>query len=121
MLAETPRVDRVHRGKVFRPDQINGRLDDVPEGQAGRLQHRLEVVEDALDRWFEPSRDELPGARIQRDLAGGIEDAAFDDGLGIGADGRGGVGGGYDFRGYLLLLNVRVVFEYPIYCLFKIE
>jgi hypothetical protein len=87
VVSETPGVDGVHRGEVVHPREVDGRLHDVVQRQSRGLQDRFDVVEHPLDRRVEPARHESAGGGIQRNLAGGEEEAPLDDRLGIRTNG----------------------------------
>ncbi len=92
-------VDRVHRLEVGHVPQEDGGLDHVGEGQAGLGQHRLEIPEDALGLFGNPTDDHFHGGRVERDLTGREQEAPGDDPLGIGADGSGGGVGRHGLHG----------------------
>src|SRR5260370_1664712 len=65
--------------------QIDGELDRIGERSATGLRHGLQVAENTMDLVLD-SVDELPGCRVQPDLAGKIERVASAHCLGVSAD-----------------------------------
>ena len=69
MVTEAARVDGVHRGELPHREQVDRGLHDVGEGQPGRREDRLQVVEDSLDGRLDSARNQLARRGIERDLS----------------------------------------------------
>src|SRR5205807_124563 len=69
VLAEAIRIDRVERLKIREVGEVDGCLEDLLEAAAGFLQHRREIVEDAIRLRGEVAFHELSGRGIERDLS----------------------------------------------------
>ena len=74
-------VHLVHARKVRHVLQKDRRLHDVLPCRAGRREHGLQVLHDAMGLRHDIPFDDLAGDRIDRNLPGGIEETAGDDGL----------------------------------------
>ena len=95
-LSEELSVDRVHGGEVAHALQEYGGLDHIVHGQTGGFKDGLDVGEYLTGLLGNAAGDELAGSRVKGHLAGRDQEAAAVDGLGIGTDGGGGIGGGND-------------------------
>src|SRR5690606_33303057 len=69
--------------------EVERQLHAVGKRPARGRGDRREVPERLPDLGLEAARDDLPGRRVERDLAGEIDGVAGPDGLRIGADRRG--------------------------------
>src|SRR5882672_939848 len=92
-LREISSHDLVDAGEMRQVGQIDGELDRIGERSTAGLGDGLQVAENAMDLVLD-SIDELPGCRVESDLAGEIERVARTHGLGIGADRSRGIRSG---------------------------
>ena len=95
-LGEELGIHRVHGGEVAHVLQEHGGLDHIVHGQAGGLHNGLDVAEHLAGLLLDAAGNELAGLGVKGYLAAGDQEAAAVDGLGIGADGGGSIGGGDD-------------------------
>ncbi len=86
-------VDGVHGGEVVHVLQKDHGLDHAGEVGAGGGKHGFQVLEDPGGLLDDAARDDLAGGGIERDLAGGVDEVAETDGLRVGPDGGGSIGG----------------------------
>ena len=93
-------VDVVHGGEIAEIGEENGGFDDMREGHFIGPEDGAEVLEDLGGLVGHVALEEFAGDRIEGDLAGAKEEIADGDGLGLGADGLGGVYGGDDRMGH---------------------
>ena len=89
-------VHRVHGGEIAHILQEHGGLDHVVHGQAGGLQNGLDIGQHLAGLLGDAAGNKLAGGGVKGHLAGRDQEAAAVDGLGIGTDGGGGIGGGND-------------------------
>ena len=88
-------VDLVEGGKIGHVRDEAGGLDDLGQVGAGGLQNGGNILTAPLGLGGDALGD-IAGGGVHGDLTGAENQRACDHALGIGADGRGGVGGGDD-------------------------
>ena len=89
LACECLAVDGIDTAKIRHVLKKNRRLDDLVQRAAGRAQDGLQVGQDLADLGFD-ALDELAGARVNADLAGGEDELAGLDALRIRSErGRG--------------------------------
>ena len=93
---EVAGVDLVHGGEVVHVLEEDGGLENVGEREVDGVEDGAEVFADALGLLGDAAFDEVAGGGVDGDLAGGVDEIADTDGLRVGADGGGSVGGGDD-------------------------
>ena len=89
-------IHGVHGGKIAHILQEHGGLSHMIHGQAGRLHNGLHIGQGLAGLGGDIALHQVAGGGINGDLAGGDDEAAAVDGLGIGADGGRSAGGGDD-------------------------
>src|SRR5262249_34929963 len=75
-LTEMPGVDAVQRHVITHVRQIHTSAHDILETLAGRLEHRGEILEDAVRLGRNASRHQLARRRILADLTAEIDETA---------------------------------------------
>jgi hypothetical protein len=81
-------VDAIHRDVVTQVREKHAGARNVIETPAGRLEHRREILEDALGLGHNAPLDHLTSGRVLADLTAEVEETADFDGLGKRADRR---------------------------------
>src|ERR1044072_1596450 len=74
-------VDAIHRDVVTQVREKHAGARNVSETPAGRLEHRREILEDALGLGHNPPRDDLASGRVLADLTAEVEEATDFDRL----------------------------------------
>src|SRR5208282_6461717 len=74
-------IDLVHPGKVGQVRQEHRALDDIGEGQLLVVKDGLDVLQGALSLRLDVAGDEVPGGRINGDLAGAEKQATDAHGM----------------------------------------
>ena len=85
-------VRGIHLGPVRHVGDVDGHGEQVIEVAAGRAQYRLDVAESALRLVFDRAVRGIGPGRIERKLAGDIDDASMHDRLRVVPRGRGASG-----------------------------
>ncbi len=99
VIAEGGGVEGVKGGEVGHVFEEDGAFDHVIEGEARAGEKAFDIGEDLEGLAGEVGGVDFAGGGIDGDLAGREEEVAAADGLGVGTDGGGGVGGIDDFHG----------------------
>ena len=83
-------IDLVHPGEIREVRHVHCALDDIGEGQLLVVEDGLHVLQDAVGLGLDVTRDEIPGGRINGDLAGAEQQVLDAHGVIVGSDcGRG--------------------------------
>ena len=96
-LIKVGRINRVDAGKIIDVGDKNRSFDDVFERKPSFFQNGLDVQHHPGGFGFDGIGDEDTCSWVQGDLAGGVQGVIVDDGLAIGANGIGSLGGFDDF------------------------
>lgn len=91
---EILRINLVHGGEVLHVFQKDNGFDDVAEAGAGGSEDGLEVFKRAGGLLGDAAGNKLTGRGIEGDLAGGIDEIAQANGLGVGSNGARSPGSG---------------------------
>ena len=114
IAGEESGVDLVHGGEVVHVLEEHRGFDDVVHGQPRLGQDGLNVGQGLLCLTGDAALGEGAGGRVDGELAGGDDDTAAVDGLGVGTDGRRGGSGGNDcfHGGFLLFFEMTLFYQH---------